>query len=177
MTTQNTRATILVVMGVSGSGKSTLAGVLAGRLGWALQEGDDLHPAANVAKMEAGIPLTDADRFPWLELIRDWIDAQQDAGEPGVVTCSALRRSYRDIIARPGVEFVHLDGTRHDFEERLGRRLGHFMPASLLDSQLETLEPLGDDEPGFVVDAALPVQDAVAQVLAWLDGHGAPEHP
>ncbi len=177
MTIMNTTPTILVVMGVSGSGKSTLAGVLAGRLGWALQEGDDLHPAANVAKMEAGIPLTDADRFPWLELIRDWIDAQQGAGKPGVVTCSALRRSYREIIARPGVEFVHLDGTRHDFEERLGRRLGHFMPASLLDSQLETLEPLGADEHGFVVDAALPVQDAVAQVIAWLDGHVAPEHP
>ncbi|MFJ4166060.1 gluconokinase [Microbacterium sp. NPDC089698] len=172
MTTQTVPPTILVVMGVSGSGKSTLAGVLAGRLGWALQEGDDLHPAANVAKMEAGIPLTDEDRCPWLELIREWIVAEQDAGESGVVTCSALRRSYREILARPGVEFVHLEGTQHDLAERLGRRLGHFMPASLLESQLDTLEPLGSDEAGFVVDAALPVQDAAQQVLDWLGEHG-----
>ncbi|WP_295012520.1 gluconokinase [uncultured Microbacterium sp.] len=173
---QHTPPTILVIMGVSGSGKSTLAGVLAGRLGWALQEGDDLHPAANVAKMEAGIPLTDDDRLPWLALIREWIVARQDRGESGIVTCSALRRSYRDILVRPGVEFVHLAGTRHDLAERLGRRLGHFMPASLLDSQLETLEPLGADESGFVVDAALPVQEAAAQVLGWLDAHGVPTH-
>ncbi|MGN7862727.1 gluconokinase [Microbacterium sp. 22303] len=174
---QNTPPTILVVMGVSGSGKSTLAGVLAGRLGWALQEGDDLHPAANVAKMEAGIPLTDEDRRPWLELIRDWIVAKQEAGQPGVVTCSALRRSYREILARPGVEFVHLKGTKHDLAERLGRRLGHFMPASLLDSQLDTLEPLASGEAGFVVDAALPVQDAAQQVLDWLAEHGTPTRP
>lgn len=174
---QNTPPTILVVMGVSGSGKSTLAGVLAGRLGWALQEGDDLHPAANVAKMEAGIPLTDEDRRPWLELIRDWIVAKQEAGQPGVVTCSALRRSYREILARPGVEFVHLKGTKHDLAERLGRRLGHFMPASLLDSQLDTLEPLASGEAGFVVDAALPVQDAAQQVLDWLEEHGTPTRP
>ncbi|GAA4483935.1 gluconokinase [Microbacterium panaciterrae] len=173
MTLQTQPSTILVVMGVSGSGKSTLAGVLAGSLGWALQEGDDLHPAANVAKMEEGIPLTDEDRWPWLALIGEWIDARQAAGEPGIVTCSALRRSYRAVLARPGVEFVHLEGTRHDLAERLGRRLGHFMPAALLDSQLETLEPLGADEAGFVVDAALPVQEAAAQVLTWLGEHGA----
>ena len=171
--TQNKPTTILVVMGVSGSGKSTLAGVLAGHLGWALKEGDDLHPAANVAKMEAGIPLTDEDRRPWLGLVRDWIAQRQEAGEAGVVTCSALRRSYREILARPGVEFVHLDGARHELEERLGRRLGHFMPASLLDSQLETLERLGSEENGFVVDAALPVRDAAQQVLDWLEEHGA----
>ena len=174
MTTQKTPPRILVVMGVSGSGKSTLAGLLAGRLGWPLQEGDDLHPAANVAKMEAGIPLTDEDRWPWLALIRDWISARIDAGESAIVTCSALRRSYREILALPGVEFVHLEGTRHDLAERLGRRLGHFMPASLLDSQLETLEPLEPDEAGFVVDAALPAQEAVQQVLNWLDAHGTP---
>ncbi|MDQ4215622.1 gluconokinase [Microbacterium capsulatum] len=172
MTTQKI-PTVLVVMGVSGSGKSTLAGVLAGRLDWALQEGDDLHPAANVAKMEAGIPLTDEDRRPWLELIREWIVARQDAGESGIVTCSALRRSYRDVLVRPGVEFVHLDGTRAEFAERLGRRLGHFMPASLLDSQLETLEPLDADEQGFVVDANLPVGDAAERVLDWLRTHQA----
>lgn len=174
MTTHAAPPTVLVVMGVSGSGKSTLAGVLAGRLGWALQEGDDLHPAANVAKMEAGIPLTDEDRRPWLELIREWIVKKQEAGEPGIVTCSALRRSYREILARPGVEFVHLKGTKHDLAERLGRRLGHFMPASLLDSQLDTLEPLAPGEAGFVVDAALPVQDAAQQVLDWLEEHGTP---
>lgn len=170
--TKTTPPRILVVMGVSGSGKSTLAGLLAGRLGWLLQEGDDLHPAANVAKMEAGLPLTDEDRWPWLALIRDWISARIDAGDSAIVTCSALRRSYREILALPGVEFVHLEGTRHDLAERLGRRLGHFMPATLLDSQLETLEPLGADEAGFVVDAALPAQDAVQQVLDWLDAHG-----
>lgn len=172
--TNTTAPRILVVMGVSGSGKSTLAGLLAGRLGWPLQEGDDLHPAENVAKMEAGIPLTDEDRWPWLRLIRDWIADRIAAGESAIVTCSALRRSYREILALPGVEFVHLAGTRHDLAERLGRRLGHFMPASLLDSQLETLEPLGSDEPGFVVDSALPVQEAVQQVLDWLDAHGTP---
>lgn len=164
--------TVLVVMGVSGSGKSTLAGVLAGHLSWALQEGDDLHPAANVAKMEAGIPLTDDDRRPWLERIRDWIVARQEAGESAVVTCSALRRRYRDVLARPGVEFIHLKGTEHDLAERLGRRLGHFMPASLLDSQLETLEPLGADEAGFVVDASLLVQDAAQRVFDWLEANG-----
>ncbi|VXB50656.1 D-gluconate kinase, thermosensitive [Microbacterium sp. 8M] len=172
--TNTTAPRILVVMGVSGSGKSTLAGLLAGRLGWPLQEGDDLHPAENVAKMEAGIPLTDEDRWPWLGLIRDWIADRIAAGESAIVTCSALRRSYREILALPGVEFVHLEGTRHDLAERLGRRLGHFMPASLLDSQLETLEPLGPDEAGFVVDSALPTQEAVQQVLDWLEVHGTP---
>ena len=170
MTTQQEPPTILVVMGVSGSGKSTLAGVLADRLGWPLQEGDDLHPAANVAKMAAGVPLTDEDRAPWLELIRDWIIARQDAGESGVVTCSALRRSYREILTRPGVQFVHLNGTRHDLGERLGQRVGHFMPASLLESQLDTLEPLSADEAGFVVSATLPVQESADRVIAWLDG-------
>ena len=103
--------------------------------------------------------------------------AKQEAGQPGVVTCSALRRSYREILARPGVEFVHLKGTKHDLAERLGRRLGHFMPASLLDSQLDTLEPLASGEAGFVVDAALPVQDAAQRVLDWLDEHGTPTRP
>src|SRR5690606_37119966 len=153
-------------------GKSTLAGVLSGRLGWPLQEGDDLHPAANVAKMEAGTPLTDEDRWPWLDLIADWIDRRQAAGQPGVVTCSALRRSYRERLARPGVEFVHLEGRRDELAERLGRRLGHFMPASLLDSQYETLEPLGEGEHGFVVDATAPTADAVDTVIAHLEAEG-----
>ncbi|MBS1674064.1 MAG: gluconokinase [Actinobacteria bacterium] len=169
MTAHSEQPTILVVMGVSGSGKSTLAGVLSGRLGWDLKEGDDLHPAANVHKMESGIPLTDDDRWPWLERIRSWIAAELEAGRPGVVTCSALKRSYRDVLAMPGVRFVHLAGTRGELAERLGRRLGHFMPASLLDSQLETLEPLGEDEDGIVVDAALPVQEAADEVVAWVE--------
>lgn len=165
---------IVIISGVSGSGKTTVGAMLAGRLGWPFADADDFHPAANVEKMRAGIPLTDEDRWPWLALIRDWISARIDAGESAIVTCSALRRSYREILALPGVEFVHLEGTRHDLAERLGRRLGHFMPASLLDSQLETLEPLGPDEAGFVVDAALPAQEAVQQVLDWLDAHGTP---
>jgi gluconokinase/shikimate kinase len=137
---------ILVLMGVSGCGKSTVAGVLAGRLGWPLAEGDDLHPPANVAKMAAGHPLTDTDRAPWLALVRRWIDERDAAGQSGLVTCSALKRSYRDALRTDSVVFVYLHGTREQLLARLTGRHGHFMPASLLDSQLATLEPPGADE-------------------------------
>lgn len=143
--------TVLVVMGVSGVGKSTIASAVAGRLGWAFQEGDDLHSAASIAKMAAGVPLDDDDRWPWLERIADWIRAQQTSGQPGVVTCSALKRAYRDRLAEPGVVFVQLDADRALIAERLGARQGHFMSASLLASQLATLEPLAPDETGVVV--------------------------
>jgi carbohydrate kinase (thermoresistant glucokinase family) len=142
---------ILVLMGVSGSGKSTVAGVLSGRLGWDLAEGDDLHPPANVAKMAAGHPLTDQDRRPWLDRIAGWIRGELDAGRPGIVTCSALKRSYRDVLRSDGVEFVLLDGSREEIATRLAARHGHFMPPGLLDSQFATLEPLEPDERALTV--------------------------
>jgi gluconokinase len=143
--------TTIIVMGVAGSGKSTVAKMLAERLGWPMAEGDDFHSQENKAKMAAGTPLTDADRKPWLEAIRDWIDRT-----PGnsVVTCSALRRSYRDILrgARGRVRFLHMQGSPAVLGSRIGSRTGHFMPPGMLISQLETLEPLQPDEDGAVVD-------------------------
>jgi gluconokinase len=157
--------TVLVVMGVSGTGKSTVAGLLAGHLGWPLQEGDDLHPEANVDKMEQGIPLTDDDRWPWLDKIGEWIDEQGRENEPGIVTCSALKRAYRDRLRRPNVVFVYLAGTREAIRRRMGAREGHFMPLSLLDSQLDTLEPPGPDEQVITVDLGGSPQEEVAVVL------------
>jgi gluconokinase len=139
-------------MGVSGSGKSTVGGVLASRLGWELAEGDDLHPEANVAKMAAGHPLTDQDRRPWLARIREWIDKHVEAGTPAIITCSALKRSYRDVLRDPHVVFVHLSGTRDQLLARLTARQGHFMPASLLDSQLADLEPPEADEQAITIE-------------------------
>jgi gluconokinase/shikimate kinase len=161
---------VLVLMGVSGSGKTTVAALLAGRLGWAFEEGDALHPQANVDKMSAGHALTDADRAPWLARIADWVDARLDAGENGIVTCSALKRSYRAVIDRrgTGVVFVFLSGSRDIIATRLTARQGHFMPGSLLQSQLETLEPPGADEPAIEVEvgpAPGAIADAVLQAL------------
>jgi len=157
----------LVVMGVAGSGKSTLAEALADRLGADLVEGDDLHPPANVAKMRAGTPLDDADRRPWLLALAALIDEREAAGRSTVLTCSALRRGYRDLLrdGHPSVRFVHLAVPLEVLRARLARRTGHFMPASLLDSQLATLEPLHPDEPGLVVDGTAPVAALVEQVL------------
>ena len=147
--------TVLVVMGVSGSGKSTLARALAAQLGWPWIDGDDLHPAANLAKMSAGQPLGDEDRWPWLQRVRAWIDAREAAGEDGVVACSALKRRYRAVLDQDGadraVRFIHLTGPRAELQARLQGRAGHFMPAALLDSQLADLEPLGPDEAGITV--------------------------
>lgn len=167
--TTTTPVRVLVVMGVSGTGKSTVAAILAERLGFALEEGDDLHPAANVAKMAAGRPLTDEDRWPWLDEIGGWIHRCLDQDTPGVITCSALRRRYRDRLRAPGVVFVHLDGTRQQIFDRLSAREGHFMPASLLDSQLDTLEPLAEDEDGVTVTLGrkpMAEADAVLTLLA-----------
>ena len=143
----------VVVMGVSGSGKSTVARALALGLGWEFLEGDDLHPPVNVAAMRAGTPLTDADRGPWLEAIGQWIDARASSGASGVLTCSALRRSYRDHLraGRPTVTFCHLEADPAELARRTAHRAGHFMPGSLLPSQLATLEPLQPDEPGVTV--------------------------
>jgi carbohydrate kinase (thermoresistant glucokinase family) len=157
-------------MGVSGSGKSTVAGALAQSLGWTLAEGDDFHAPANIAKMHAGVPLTDADRLPWLGAIAAWIDDRRRAGEPGIVTCSALKRAYRDLLAgdRPEVLFVYLKGSADVMSRHLAGRKGHFMPASLLSSQFETLEEPGPEEPVVTVDAARPVGEIVAEIEAGL---------
>ncbi|MBF6084636.1 gluconokinase [Nocardia cyriacigeorgica] len=159
---------VLVVMGVSGSGKSTVARLLAEKLGWDMLEGDDLHPETNVAKMASGTPLTDDDRWPWLHRIAAWIDTRQSARRPGIVTCSALKRSYRDVLRRDGVIFVHLTGSPEQIRDRIGHRAGHFMPASLLQSQLDTLEPLEPDENGIVVEIGRPPAEEVAEVIAQL---------
>src|SRR5512133_831250 len=138
------RMTSLVVMGVAGSGKSSLMAALVERLAWPALEGDTLHSPANVSKMAAGIALTDDDRQPWLEAIAAWIGAREAARESSIVTCSALRRDYRDLLRRghPWVWFVHLVAPADVLDARLERRVGHYMPASMLASQLATLEPL-----------------------------------
>lgn len=159
---------VLVIMGVSGSGKTTVATLLAERLGWDRQEGDELHPAANVAKMASGQPLTDDDRWPWLDLVAEWIDEHRRERRPGVITCSALKHEYRDRLARPGVVFVHLSGGRATIADRLDQRVGHYMPASLLTSQFDTLEPLGDDETGIVVDAGQAPEAEADEILTRL---------
>lgn len=145
------RLPLVVVMGVSGSGKSTVGGLLAERLGVPYAEADDFHPPANIAKMSAGQPLNDEDRAPWLDAIAAWIAGRGEAG--GVVSCSALRRRYRDRLRKdgPGLFFLHLDGSEELIASRLAARMQHFMPAGLLHSQFEALEPLGPDETGAVV--------------------------
>src|SRR3954468_9428051 len=142
--------TSIVVMGVSGSGKSTVAAALVDRLGWEFAEGDDFHPPANVEKMRAGIPLDDDDRWPWLRRLAAWIGEHEKAGRNVVVTCSALKRKYRDVLrdGHPSVWFAHVRADPELIRDRIEHRTGHYMPASLLDSQLAILEPLADDEPG-----------------------------
>ena len=146
--------TIVVVMGVSGSGKTTVAGLLAERLGCAFQDGDDLHPRENVEKMKRGTPLTDADRLPWLQAIARRIDVWRERGEAGVVTCSALKRSYRDIVLgdRRDVALVYLKGPQTLIHGRLMARTSHFMPVGLLESQFATLQEPAEDERPIVVD-------------------------
>ena len=158
-------------MGVSGSGKSTVAGALAESLGWLLAEGDDFHSPANIAKMHAGTPLTDDDRAPWLKSIAAWIDVRRQDGEPAIVTCSALKRTYRDLLSggRPEVLFVYLKGSQAVMAEHLAGRHGHFMPASLLASQFETLEEPGPDEPVLTVDDDQPVEAIVSEIVARLN--------
>ena len=158
-------------MGVSGSGKTTIAKALAARLGWPFKEGDELHPAGNVAKMRAGIPLTDDDRRPWLDKVAAWIDGWRKAGTAGVITCSALKRSYRRLIAdgRPEVRFLYLHGDRAVIAARLAARKTHFMPADLLDSQIATLEVPGPDEPVMTVEIGPPADVIVAGIMRTLD--------
>ncbi len=151
----------LVVMGVSGSGKSTVGAALAQRLGVPFADADDLHPAANIAKMTAGAALDDDDRFPWLEAIGAWLAAHP---EGGVMSCSALKRRYRDQLRHhvPDLEFLHLEGTQEVIARRQASRPGHFMPASLLTSQFRTLEPLQPDEHGVVIEVDQSI-DAIVQ--------------
>lgn len=152
---------VLVIMGVSGSGKSTVAGLLSGKLGWDLAEGDDLHPAENVVKMQSGQPLTDADRWPWLDKIAAWIRAHTEAGIPGVITCSALKKRYRDVLRGENVVFVFLQGSKDSISDRLASRHGHFMPPALLESQFEALEePAGDENHISLNVSASPLEEA-----------------
>ena len=166
--TEPVDARVLVVMGVSGSGKSTVAAMVAEHLGWAFAEGDAMHPEANVAKMHAGTPLTDEDRWPWLDVVAGWIRGHLQAGTNGVVTCSALKRSYRDVLRASGVVFVHVAGDRALLEERMSARSGHFMPTSLLKSQLATLEPPQPDEVHVTVAADRTPAEEAAEVLTLL---------
>ena len=164
------KPTVLVLMGVSGSGKTTVAEVLTRRLGWRFEEGDALHPEANIEKMAGGDPLTDDDRWPWLAMIADWIDQRLDAGENGLITCSALKRSYRDLLNRrgSGVTFVFLAGSKETIAARLGERKGHFMRAGLLDSQFADLEPPAADEPAIRVSIERPAVEVADQVVEAL---------
>jgi gluconokinase len=162
---------IAVVMGVSGSGKTTVAVLLAAALGCQFEEGDDLHPAANVEKMHSGAPLTDADRLPWLNKIAEEIDGWRTRGESGVLTCSALKRAYRDIIVgdRPDVTLVYLKGARELIHRRMAARHEHFMPLALLDNQFATLQEPAPDEHPLTVDVGGRPAEIVAEIVHQLE--------
>src|SRR5258708_5284695 len=163
---------VIVVMGVSGSGKTTVAAELAHRLGWQLAEADMFHSPANVEKMRSGIPLTDEDRWPWLAAIAKWIDAARASGKPGVITCSALKRRYREIIIgdRPHVRLVYLKGDYDLIAARMAVREHHYMPVGLLRSQFDALEEPGADENPIVVSIESPHGEIVTEVVAALHG-------
>ena len=162
--------TIAVVMGVSGSGKTTVAAGLATQEGWILLEGDSFHPPANIAKMKAGTPLTDEDRWPWLRAIAARQDELRAVGQSAVVACSALKRAYRDVLSggRPDVVLVYLRGSKAVIRERMQRRTDHFMPPGLLDSQFSTLEEPQPDERPIVVDIGGPVDAVIAETMRQL---------
>jgi gluconokinase len=161
----------LVVMGVSGSGKSTIADHLARRLGWAYEDADRFHPASNVAKMSAGHPLTDEDRWPWLQAIAGEIDRLAASGERAVIACSALKRAYRDILVhgRNDVRIIFLDGAQDLIAARLAARKGHFMPPGLLTSQFAALERPGADEHPIIVSIDAPVEAIVDHIVSQLN--------
>lgn len=166
------RPDVLVVMGVSGCGKSTLAQLMGERMGWPVIEGDDLHTPNNIARMSNGIPLTDEDRAPWLDRIAAQIATWAEAGQCGIVTCSSLRRRYRERIAggSPNVCFVYLRGSREDIAPRLRQRTGHFMPVAMLDSQFATLEEPDMEEEVVMALDVNAAQDVLAELAcAHLD--------
>lgn len=158
---------IAVIMGVSGSGKTTVAALVSAALRCQFQEGDDLHPAENVAKMHSGVPLTDGDRMPWLHKIAEKIDDWRAKGESGVLTCSALKRCYRDIIIgdRREVMLIYLKGSYDLIRERMAARHDHFMPLALLDSQFATLEEPTPDEHAIIVDVGGPPTEIAAEIV------------
>jgi carbohydrate kinase (thermoresistant glucokinase family) len=160
----------IVLMGVSGCGKSTLGAELSRALGWPFRDADSFHPPANIAKMSRGTPLTDADRRPWLDAIAQWIDDRLARGEPGIVSCSALKRAYRERIvgARPRVALVYLEGAIGLIAERLAQRTGHFMPPALLASQFAALEPPQPEERAVVVAIAETPARIAARIVAAL---------
>ena len=161
---------ILIVAGVAGSGKTTVGALLAGRLGWQFADADTFHPEANIAKMRAGVPLADADRQPWLHAITDWMDERIATGQSAVVTCSALKRAYRDqlLIGRPGGDDDLPPGEQDGTQQRLMARHGHFFPEKLLDSQLAALEPPAPDERVRTVLAEGDPAQTAAQIIAML---------
>jgi gluconokinase len=163
-------STIALVMGVAGSGKTTVAAGIARARGWVLLEGDTFHPAANIAKMKTGTPLTDEDRWPWLRAIAAREDALLGTGKSAVVACSALRRAYRDILigSRSDAVLVYLRGSKEVIEKRMQARKGHFMPPALLDSQFATLEEPDADEHPIVVDISGPVEATIADAVRQL---------
>lgn len=162
---------VLVLMGVSGSGKTTVAELLAQRLGWAFQEGDALHPRENILKMSSGHPLNDEDRAPWLKKVADWAEAQLDGGQNGIITCSCLKRGYRELVNRrgDGIIFVYLAGSESVIAERLQTRKGHFMPPALLTSQFADLEEPASDEPAIRIDIGQPSELIAAQIVEQLE--------
>jgi gluconokinase len=164
---------LVVVMGVSATGKTAVGERLAAELRVEFLEGDSFHPEANIEKMSAGIPLTDEDRLPWLKALADEIARDAEEGRSMVVTCSALRRSYRDLLraSTAGVFFVHLHAPFEVLEKRMAHRTKHFMPTSLLQSQFDTLEPLQDDESGALVDVSPPLDEVVAAAVDAVRAH------
>ncbi|MFW5471333.1 gluconokinase [Knoellia sp. CPCC 206435] len=164
----------VVVMGVSGSGKTTIAEGVVARTGMTFAEADAFHPRANIEKMESGVALTDEDRGPWLEALNAWMQERSEAGDSTAITCSALRRRYRDVLRTglPSLDFVHLDGPAEVIRERITSRRGHFMPPQLLQSQFDLLEPLGPDESGIVLDVRRPPEEIITAAVAWLGVRG-----
>ena len=159
---------IILILGVAGSGKTTVGAMLAGRLGWQYADADDFHSAANVEKMAAGHPLTDADRWPWLHAIASWIDVQIASGQPAVVSCSALHRAYRDVMRRPEVQMVYLHGSPDLIAARLTSRQGHFFKREMLDGQFATLQEPEPDENVITVSIEGTPLQVVDRILAQL---------
>ena len=165
------RPTVLLLMGVSGAGKTTTGKRLAKTLGWTFRDADEFHPPENITKMTAGQPLTDDDRWPWLDAIGVWMDSKRIEGGRAIVTCSALRRIYRErlLTGRPEVRLVFLKGSKALIADRLSRRSGHFMPPALLDSQFSTQEEPRRDERAIVVDVSMPPSQVVANIVRYVE--------